>query len=78
MQNFSFDIKFELVGVEEKSYGEPLSKKYLMVFFQMLSPYNKCLKVLMKTIFVHKKKNSVIIIDVIKCLTTSKWFKKYF
>ena len=54
------------------------SKKYLMVFFQMLSPHNKCLKTLMKTIFVHKKKNSVIIIDVIKCLTTSKWFKKYF
>ena len=29
IQNFSFDIKFELVGVEEKSYGEPFIKKIL-------------------------------------------------
>lgn len=53
-----------------------LIKKCLLLFFQLLSLWEK--KHLLKTFVMYKQNTNVIIILVIKFLLTSSWAKKYF
>ena len=53
------------------------TKKRLMPFLQLRSPWEKTYtKQLVETFFRHEKNNALITIDAIKCLARLKWVRK--
>ena len=68
---------YNLVDTESTEVNTLLTKQCLMPCLQLRSPWEQTyIKQLVRTFVPHKKNNTVIIVDAIKCLTRLKWVKK--
>ena len=73
------DVKYSLVYIERNESEQLFNKEtFDAVLKTTISARRNIDQTAGKTFVRHKKRNAMIVIDAITCLTRLKWVKKYF